>query len=147
MGGPPEEVAKRFEEQAQVQREQFGMIWAQQESIDILKQMLAHLLKNKKKSPKTKGKKKEVESFSSEDTKREKHLNPKSPKPSSEEKDNSESGSRHSRRMSNLEQCLEALAHRDNLQDVGVVRPYPAEWDTTPCPLRFKAPTYILSMV
>jgi len=24
---------------------------------------------------------------------------------------------------------------------VGIVRPYPAEWDTTPYPLRFKAPT------
>ena len=28
MAGTLEEVAKRFEEQAQVQREQFGMIWA-----------------------------------------------------------------------------------------------------------------------
>ena len=103
--------------------------------------MLAHLLKNKKKSPKTKGKKKEVESFSSEDTKREKHLNPKSPKPSSEEEDNSESGSRHYRRMNNLEKHLEALTRRGDLQDVGVVRPYQAEWDIAPYPPRFKAPT------
>ena len=41
MAGTPKEVAKRFEEQVQVQREQFCMIRAQQESIDTLKQMLA----------------------------------------------------------------------------------------------------------
>jgi len=91
-------MTKRFEKQAQVQREQFGMFHAQQESIDILKQMIAQLLKKKKKGPKTKGKK-EGESSSSENTESEKHSNP----------DSSESGSRHSRRMSNLEQRLEAL--------------------------------------
>jgi len=36
MAGTPEEVAKQFEEQALVQREQFDMIQTQQESIDIL---------------------------------------------------------------------------------------------------------------
>jgi len=40
MEGTPEEVANQFEEHAQVQREQFGMIRAQKESIDTLKQML-----------------------------------------------------------------------------------------------------------
>ena len=43
--------------------------------------------------------------------------------------------------MSNLEKCLEALACRGDLQDVGVVRPYPAEWDTAAYPPRFKALT------
>ena len=42
--------------------------------------------------------------------------------------------------MSKLEQRLEALANRDGLQDVRIVRPYPAEWDTTPYPPKFKAP-------
>jgi len=43
--------------------------------------------------------------------------------------------------MSKLEQRLEALANRDGLQDVGIVRPYPAKWDTTPCPFKFKVST------
>ena len=101
--------------------------------------MLVQLLKKKEKNPKTKGKKKEGERFSSEDTESEKHPNPESPKPSYKEEDGSESRSRHSRRMSNLEKRLEVLAHRGNLQDVGVVRPYPPECDTAPYPPRFKA--------
>jgi len=31
--------------------------------------------------------------------------------------------------MSELEKHLEALANRKSLQEAGVVRPYPAEWD------------------
>ena len=50
MTNIPEETARRFEQQAQVQREQFDMIRAQQESIDTLKQMLAQLLEDKRKS-------------------------------------------------------------------------------------------------
>ena len=46
-------MAKRLEDQAQVEREQLDMIRAQQESIDVLKQMLTKLFKKKK--PKTKG--------------------------------------------------------------------------------------------
>ena len=45
MTNTPEETARRFEQQAQVQREQFEMIRAQQESIDTLKQMLHNCLK------------------------------------------------------------------------------------------------------
>ena len=37
MAGTPEEVAKQFDKQSCVQREQLGMIRAQQESIDTLK--------------------------------------------------------------------------------------------------------------
>ena len=47
MINTPEETARRFEQQAQVQREQFDMIRAQQESIDTLKLMLAQLLEDK----------------------------------------------------------------------------------------------------
>ena len=43
--------------------------------------------------------------------------------------------------MNELENRLEVITHRGNLQEVGVVRPYPIEWDFTPYPLRFKAPT------
>ena len=49
MAGTSEEMAKQFEEQARVQQEQFDMIQAQQESINILKQMLSQLLKDKNK--------------------------------------------------------------------------------------------------
>ena len=71
MTNTPEETARRFEQQAQVQREQFEMIRAQQESIDSLKLMLAQLLEDKRKSTdrasskKSKGKRKEGESSSS----------------------------------------------------------------------------------
>jgi len=50
MANTPEETTRRLEQQAQVQREQFDMIRVQQESIDTLKQMLAQLLEDKKKS-------------------------------------------------------------------------------------------------
>ena len=85
MEGTPKEVAKRFEEQVQVQKEQFDMIRAQQESIYTLKQMLAQLLKKKKKGPKIKRKLKEGKNSSSEDTESEKHSNPESHKSSYEE--------------------------------------------------------------
>ena len=71
MTNTPEETARRLEQQAQVQKEQFEMIHAQQESIDSLKQMLAQLLEDKRKSTdkasskKSKGKRKEGESSSS----------------------------------------------------------------------------------
>ena len=107
--------------------------------------MLAQLVK-KKKGPKTKGEK-EGESSSSEDTESAKHSNLESPKPSSEEEDGSESGSCHSRRMSNLEKYLEVLLNRSNLQDVAVVRHYLAEWDTTHYPQGSRHRPYILSMV
>jgi len=71
MTNTPEETARRFEQQAQVQREQFDMIRAQKESIDSLKQILAQLLEYKRKSTnkvsskKSTGKRKEGESSSS----------------------------------------------------------------------------------
>jgi len=43
--------------------------------------------------------------------------------------------------MSKLEQCLEALANRKSLQEVGVVWPCPAEWDLVLYPPKFKALT------
>ena len=109
--------------------------------------MLSQLLKEKKKpkgrtpSKKSKGKRKEWESSFSANTKNEEHSNSEPPKSSFEEEDNSENESSHSRRMSKLEQCLEALANRGGLQDVGIIRSYPAEWDTAPYPPKFKAPT------
>jgi len=43
--------------------------------------------------------------------------------------------------MSKLEQRLETLANWDGLQDMGIIRPYPGEWDTTPYLPKFKALT------
>ena len=43
--------------------------------------------------------------------------------------------------MQELKTRLEAIAHRGKLQEVGVVRPYPVEWDDTPYPPKFKAPS------
>ena len=109
--------------------------------------MLSQLLKGKKKpkvktpSKKSKGKRKELESSSFANTDNEKHFDSEPPKSSFEEEDNSKNMSTHSQRMSKLEQRLKALANRDKLQEVGIVRPYPAECDTSPYPFKFKAPT------
>jgi len=67
------------------------------------------------------GKRKEGESLSSAHIENDEHSNSEPPKSSFEEEDNSGSGSSHSKRMSKLEQYLEALANRDGLQDVGIV--------------------------
>ena len=146
MAGTPEEVARQFEEQTRVQMEQLGIIRAQQESIDALKQMLSQLIKEKKMNGRTPSKKskcklKEWESSSSANVENEEHSNSEPPISSSEKEDNSKNKSSHSKRISKLEQRLEALTNRDGLQDVGIVGPYLAEWDTAPYPPKFKAPT------
>jgi len=105
MTSTPKEMARRFEQQAQAQREQLDMIRAQQESIDSLKQMLSQLLEDKKKklkaktpSKKSKGKQKEEKISSSAHTEEEEHSNSKSSKSPSKEEGNSENGSTHSNR-------------------------------------------------
>jgi len=124
------------------------MIHAQQDSIDSLKQIISQLLEDKKKKPKAKtpskkpkGKLEEGEGLSSTHTEEEEYSNSESSNPPFEEGGNSENGSTHSKRMSKLEQCLEALTSRKGLQEAGVVRPYPAEWDLILYPPKFKAPT------
>ena len=79
--------------------------------------MLSQFLKDKKKKPKAKilskkfkGKRKEGESSSSIHTEEEEHSNSELSKPSSEEEGNSKNTSIHSKRISKLEQRLEALA-------------------------------------
>ena len=47
----------------------------------------------------------------------------------------------HAKKMQELEIRFKAIAHRGELQAVGVVRPYPVEWDDTPYPPKFKAPS------
>ena len=147
MTSTPEETARRLEQQAQVQKEQFELIRAQQESIDSLKQMLAQLLEDKRRSTdkasskKSKGKRKEGESSSSVHIEEKEQPTSGSSKSSSQEKDDRDQGRVHSRRMNQLEQRLEALTNRKGLQEVGVVRPYPTEWDLVPYPPKFKTPT------
>jgi len=123
------------------------MIQAQQESIDTLKQMLAQLLEDKRKSTdktsskRSKGKRKEGESSSSVHIEEKEQSNFESSKSSSKEEDSPENGGIHSKRMSQLEQHMEALTNWKGLQEAGVVRPYPTEWDLVPYPPKFKAPT------
>jgi len=108
------------------------MIRAQQESIDSLKQMLAQLLEDKRKSTnkasskKSKGKLKEGESSSSVHVDEKEQSTSGSSKSSSQEKDDRDQGKVHSKRMNQLDQHLEALTNRKGLQEAGVVRPYPA---------------------
>ena len=92
MASTPEKVARRFEEQIRVQREQYDMIQAQQQSINDLKDMLTMLLKKKKKGlqikssfSKGKGKEKEIENSTSEESD-----DTEIPKSSSEEEENSD---------------------------------------------------------
>ena len=104
MANTPEETARRLEQQAQVQKEQFDMIRAQQESIDTLKQMLAQFLEDKKSKAKTSSKKskdkqKEGESSSSVHIEEEKQSNSESSKSSSKEEGDLENGGIHSKRM------------------------------------------------
>jgi len=109
MANTPEDATRRLEQQAQVQREQFDMIRAQQEYIDTLKQMLAQLLEDKKKSnaktssKKSKGKRKVGESSSSMHIEEEKQSNSESSKSSSKEGGNPENGGIHSKIMNKLE--------------------------------------------
>ena len=94
--------------------------------------MLSQLLKDKKKpkakthSKKFKGKRKEGESSSFVNTQNDEQSNSELLKSSSEKKDNSENKSSHSKRMSKLGQHLGVLTNQDGLQDVGIVRLYPA---------------------
>ena len=146
MTNTPEETARRFEQQAQVQREQFDMIRAQQESIVSLKQMLAQLLEDKRKSTdktsskKSKGKQKEGESSSSVHIEEKEQSTSKSSKSSSKGGGNPDHGRIHSKRMSQLEQRLEALTNRKGSKKQewsSHIRPNGTLFHTP----KFKAPT------
>jgi len=91
-------------------------------------------------SSKGKGKEKESENSTFENAESE---NPEFEilQSSFEEERNLESGDNHSKRMSELEKHLEALANWSNLQEVGVVKSYLAEWDAASFPPKFKSPT------
>jgi len=94
------------------------MIRVQQESIDVLKQMLAKLFKKKKK-PKTKGSSSrakgiKVDSSTSKSSDDEDDNFEKPPAPP-EEKEGSDAGRDHSKRMSEMKKRLEALANRKDL--------------------------------
>ena len=127
------------------------MIRTQQESIDTLKKILTQFLEDKKMptdkafSKKSKGKRKEGESSSSVHIEEKGQSNSKSSKFSSKEGGNPENEGTHSKRMTQLEQRLEALTNRKGFQDAGVVRPYPVEWDLISYTPKFKAPTLRLS--
>ena len=54
--------------------------------------------------------------------------------------DDSENGTRHSKRINELEKCLKAIANQSNLQETGVVQPYSVESEVIRYPPKFKAP-------
>ena len=87
------------------------MIRTHQESIDSLKQMLAQLLEDKRKSPsrKYKGKRKEGESSSSVHPEENEQPTSDASKSPSQGKGDRDQEKVHSRRMNRLEQRLEAL--------------------------------------
>ena len=103
--------------------------------------------KKKTKSPKTKASpsksngKKESENFTSESCDgNENNFEYEDPESSSEEPEKTETEDIHAKRMNELEKYLEAITNWGDLQEEGVVTPYPVEWDSAPNPLRFKAP-------
>nr|ABD63158.1 hypothetical protein 20.t00010 [Asparagus officinalis] len=130
--GNHEDITKRVDEH-------HVMLQAQQETLLQLKDMLAQLLAEKGQKPESsrrttsKGKQKATEhsdrethhlgSSSEGEREMEKELHPQSTK------------------VDELKARLNAIANRSELREEGVVRPYPAEWDTAPYPPKFKAPT------
>jgi hypothetical protein len=149
MADTPEETAKRFEDQSAVQKMQHEMLIAQQQSIDELKNLMALLLKQKKtraSSVKTssssgrliKGKEKEAEHLIFEEPRSSDDEHPQS---SSEEGGSEHGKYPHLKKVQEFEKRIEAIAHRGELHDVGVIRPYPIEWDSAPYPSKFKALT------
>ena len=108
--------------------------------------MLTQLLEDKRKSTdktsskKSKGKRKEGESSFFVYIKKNEQST-ESSKSSSKEEGSPENGGIHSKRMSQLEHRLEALTNRKGLQEAGVVRSYPTEWDLIPYPPQFKTLT------
>jgi len=81
------------------------------------------------------------ESSSSVHIEEKRQSNSESSKSSSKEEGHPENGGIHSKRMSQLKQRMEALTNRKGLQEAGVVRLYPTEWDLVPYPPKFKVPT------
>ena len=106
--------------------------------------MLIKLFKKKKKlktkGPSSRAKGIEVDSSTSESSDGE-DANFEKPPTLPEEKEGSDVGSDHSKRMSELEKRLEALANQKGLQEAGVVQSYPVEWDLVPYTPKFKAST------
>ena len=70
-------------------------------------------------------------------TKSEDNFNFEQPKFSSKEEGKEDN---HSNRINELEKCMEATANRSNLQEAGVVKPYPAKRDIVPYLPKFKVP-------
>ena len=87
-------------------------------------------MKTKASSHKSKSKEKEDENSTSEHSDgNENNFGYENPEfSSSEEPKNSEDN--HAKKMNELEQRLEAISNRSNLQELRVVRPYPVEWDS-----------------
>ena len=65
---------------------------------------------------------------------------------SSEEENSKNEEDRHSKRINKLENHLEAITHRSDLQELGVVSSYPVKWDAAPYPSSLRRQPYKLLM-
>jgi len=149
MVGTPEDVARRFEEQARVHQAQNKMLRAQQESINDLKKMITLLLDRQKKSRLQRlrllpakarvNRKRKALILRKLRVRTASILNNLNFHPNKEVQKMKTIN--HSKRVSELEKRLKAIANRINLQEVGVIWSYPAEWDVVPYPPKFKART------
>ena len=92
---------------------------AQQEALDNIQQMLTQLLIN------TKSNQNEKE-----------HHNDEQPKTEKSKK----SSSMDVEVLKGIQAQIASLTQKDELKKVGVVRPYPFEWDSVPYPPKFKPP-------
>ena len=131
MVDAPEETARRIE---QMKKHQMDIIASQQRSIDTLKHMLEKLLDERGRSPprRPKGKGRKGDSPPSEPSDKPRQFTSDSSKSSSQVRGDTNPERAYDNRMSRLKQRLEALTNRKGLQEAGVVRPYPAEWDLVP---------------
>jgi len=98
---------------------------AQKEALDNIQQMLAQLLTNRNNND------------TGSNHNEEEHNDEEKPKTEKSK----ESSSMNDEVLKGIQAQIASLTQRDELKKVGVVRPYPLEWDSVPYPLKFKPPT------
>ena len=104
---------------------------AQQEALENIQQMLTQFLTNRNNN----------DTGSNHDE--EEHHSDEQPKT---EKSN-ESSSMDAEVLKGIQTQIASLTQRDKLKKVGIVRPYPLEWDSVSYPPKFKPPTLHLSLI
>jgi len=113
-----DDLRRRIEAQEQTSK-------AQEKALDNIQQMLTQLLTNRNNN--------DIGSNHNEEEHNddEQHKTEKS----------KESSSIDAKVLKGMQAQITSLAQRDELKKAGMIRPYPLEWDSVPCPLKFKPPT------